>query len=105
MTRCSTISLYLTKLSVTEGFSIASSVTYSEIRQTLLTVYIGMKAYVDLPEVYDLLELHLACDQLTMDPEFSSWPNRPQLTFGDLVSASQYSALQPATACCKLLGP
>ena len=33
VTKCSTIFLYLTKLYVTYSFAIASSVTYSEIRQ------------------------------------------------------------------------
>ena len=35
VTKISTISLYLTKLYVTQSFAIASSVTYSEIRQNL----------------------------------------------------------------------
>ena len=37
-TRFSTISLYLTKLYVTQSFAISSSVTYSKICQTFLTV-------------------------------------------------------------------
>ena len=35
VTKFFTISLYLTKLYVTESFAIASSITYSEIRQNL----------------------------------------------------------------------
>ena len=39
VTKCSTISLYLTKLFVTYNFALASSVTYSEIRSNFLTVW------------------------------------------------------------------
>ena len=39
VTKCSTISLYLTKLFVTYNFALASTVTYSEIRSNFLTVW------------------------------------------------------------------
>ena len=45
VTKCSTISLYLTKLYVTQSFAIVSSVKCSEICQTFLTVYRSYVAF------------------------------------------------------------
>ena len=48
--KCSTISLYLTKLYVTYNFAVASSVIYSEIRQNVSnSVWWGPREWVQGP--------------------------------------------------------
>ena len=52
MTIFSTISLYLTKRYVIQSFAIASTVTYSEIRHTFITVYILLVPSTVQPILY-----------------------------------------------------
>ena len=55
----STISLYLTKFCITQSFAITSSATWSEIRQTFLTVYTVYKRYSPPPSLYCSLLLKM----------------------------------------------